>query len=134
MSTPNPNSDVITIDVVSGGTFEQQQALMGCSFKLNHDGKFYFHGKEGKEQSTAPAGEMATGKSFTFIMDGSIWTIHDFHLDTSSELQTACGKWNVIDTLEHIKDKQADGVEEDPTFQAQGGIHPDDEAVAYAKA
>lgn len=134
MSTPNPNADVITIDVVNGGTCKQQQALKGCFFELRKDGKFYFHGKDGQEKPTAPAGGVATGKSFSFIMDGLIWTIHDFHLDLSSEKQTACGKWNVIASLEHIKDKQAEGIEEDPTFQAQGGIHPTYETVSYAKA
>ena len=134
MSKFEPLFQPITINKVSGGTPDQQAALMGCSFDPGIRGAYHFFDKNGKEKSTAPAGGLSSGKSFTFIMDGLIWTIHDFKLDLTAF--TASGKWR-IDHLhgDHIHTgKGKDGEEEDPTFQAQSGIHVEYEAAASANA
>src|SRR5215813_8519886 len=117
MSTPDPNLQPITIYSVSGGTIEQQQALMGCAFNPKNVDTYFFVDKEGKEKSTAPSGRMSTGKNFTFVMDGLIWTIHHFKLDLADPMKPkASGKWRVAATMEHIgpdPDKPGD-IEEDP--------------------
>jgi hypothetical protein len=136
MSKLEPVFEPITINFVTGGTPEQQAALMGCSFDSKSVDAYFFYDKQGKEKSTSPAGRLSSGRNFTFIMDGLIWTIHDFHLDLGSNPQTARGKWRVYTTLEHIHANQGKtgDIEDDPTFQAQSGIHVDYEAAASANA
>src|SRR5689334_10839346 len=102
MSTPDPNLQPITIYSVSGGTLEQQQALTGCAFNPQNLDTYFFVDKEGKEKSTAPSGRMSTGKNFTFVMDGLIWTITNLKLHLNEDPPKARGNWSVAATIEHI--------------------------------
>lgn len=136
MSKLEPLFQPITIINVTGGTSEQQAALKGCSFDPKSAGGYHFYDKNGKEKSTAPAGGLSSGKTFTFVMDGSIWTIYNFVLDKGT--LTASGNWRIDHIHVHVHGdtghEMGGGPEEDPTFQAQGGIHVDYEAAASANA
>lgn len=134
MSKLEPLFQPIIINQVTGGTSDQQAALMGCSFDPKSAGGYHFFDRNGKEKSTAPAGGLTSGKMFTFVMDGSVWTIYNFVLDKHT--LTASGNWR-IDHI-HVQGEGDHGQgglpEEDPTFQAQAGNNMDYEAAASANA
>ena len=128
MENPVPNG--IVINVVNGGTQQDQNALMGCYFFMFTTWEYDLYDKNNKVKSTAPGGRVNTGRPFRFIMDGCLWTIYNLNIDRDGK--TASGNWSNDRGIQvHLGKGQ---VGEDNNFTAQAGSNMDAKAASSAKA